>query len=128
MFEQLIKGRRSRPEGSARYQSTNGERKNEVGPTIKKTHQTLIFTQIVIVSALSTRGAITGARLCTMLEVSGFPVTEIKLANVFARVKVVAAGLEQVAIGLPMRGYADIEFVLVLVTFVVVTVVVVVVG
>jgi len=60
----------------------------------QRTHQTFIFAQLIFVSVLSTRGIVTGARLYALLDVSGFPVSEVKLANVFARVEMVAMGLE----------------------------------
>lgn len=49
------------------------------------------------------------------MDVSCFPVTEIKLTDVFTRVKVVAMGLEQVTVSLPVRSYAEVVFVLILV-------------
>lgn len=55
-----------------------------------------------------------------MLDVAGFPVTQVKLTDIFTRVKVVATGLEKVAVSLPVWSYADVTFVLVLIITVVV--------
>ena len=60
----------------------------------QRTHQTFIFTQLILVSVLSTRGIVTCAGLYALLDVSGFPVSEVELADVFTRVEVVAVGLE----------------------------------
>jgi len=90
------------------------------GTREKKTHQTFISTQLVIVSALSRCRSITGVGLYPMLDVAGFPVTEVKLTDIFACVKVVATGLEQVAVSLPVWSYADVIFVLVFIVTVVI--------
>jgi len=51
--------------------------------------------------------------LYALLNIPGFPITEVKLTDVLVRVKVVAMGLEQVTVSLPVRSYAEIVFVLV---------------
>ena len=46
-----------------------------------------------------------------MLDVSGFPVTEVKLTNIFARVEVITAGFNKVTIRLPVWSHSMIAVV-----------------